>query len=326
MKTNNKLNKIVREIKQTDKEVKLTTRELFGLFNFGKRTTESRRSVDEFLNDNQLEVVPDYMKGGMEEQVTLRHKKRAKIKKSIHPVQNIGLLHSANKDPITVTREAKLKEAITLMMMHNFSQLPVVSGSRTVHGVITWESVGYGLTNDCKSELVKDFISSDVTIVDYETPLLDAVPLILENQFVLVQGSDKSLCGIVTLTDISAQFLKVSEPFILLEQIENHVRQILDGKFLVDELKEYCQFGDFEREIEYIDDLSFGDYIRVIQKPENWDRLQLSIERTHFIKHLDRIREIRNDIMHFDPDGINPEQKEELIKMAKFLAEVIKFE
>ncbi len=322
----NKLKNIVQQLKKADKEIKITPRELFGFFDFGKRTQKNRQSVDEFLNTNQLEVVPDYMNGEMDEEVTLRHKKRARSKKNRNPVQTIGLLDSANNLPVTVTREAKLKEAITLMMMHNFSQLPVVSGSRTVHGAITWESIGYGLTNDCKSELVKDFISNDVTIVDHETPLLDAVSIILENQFVLVQQSDKSLCGIVTMTDISARFLSVSEPFLLLEQIENHIRQILDGKFLMDELREYGQMGDYIREIEYIDDLGFGDYIRLIQKPENWDRLQLSIERTHFIKHLDGIREIRNDIMHFDPDGISAEQKEELVKMAKFLAEVVKFE
>ncbi len=326
MKTSKKLKKIFQELKETEKEVKVTSRELFSFFNLEKRTKGNRRYVDEYLNDNQLEVVPGYMESEMDEEITLRHKKRARSKKNINPVQYIGLLDSANKLPVTVTREAKLKEAVTLMMMHNFSQLPVVSGSRTVHGAITWESIGYGLNNDCDSELVKDFISTDVTIVDFETPLLDAVSIILENQFVLVQKADKSLCGIVTLTDISIQFLKVSEPFILLEQIENHVRQILDGKFLVNELKEYCKIGNYEKEIEYIDDLSFGDYIRIIQKPENWNRLQLSIERIHFIKHLDKIREIRNDIMPFEPDGISAGQKEELIKMAKFLAEVVKYE
>jgi hypothetical protein len=125
---------------------------------------------------------------------------------------------------------------------------------------------------------------------------------------------------------ISTQFLIVSEPFLLLEQIEHHIRQILDGKFYITELKEYIQYGDIERKIEFIEDLSFGDYIRIIEKPEHWDRLQLNIERSHFIKHLDKIREIRNDIMHFDPDGISTEQKEDLTKMAKFLSEVIKFE
>jgi len=320
-----KFKEIVREIKETDREFEVTPRELLWFFYFEKRTKGNRFWVNKFLNDNQLEVFPDYTTSWIDEKIILRHKKRAKSRKNNEPIQRIQLLDSANKPPITVSREAKLKEAMTLMMMHNFSQLPVLTGTRTVHGVITWETIGYGLTNNCGSELVKDFISNDITILDYETPLLDAISIIIKKEFVLVQKSDKSICGIVTLADISAQFLIVSEPFLLLEQIENHIRQILDGKFLVKELKEFCKIGDNERDIEHIDDLNFGDYIRIIEKPEHWDRLKLNIERTHFIKHLDKVREIRNDIMHFDPDGITADQRSDLIKMAKFLAELRKY-
>ncbi|MEZ5084262.1 MAG: CBS domain-containing protein [Bacteroidales bacterium] len=320
-----KLKSIVQEIKKTDKEFKISARELFWFFYFEKRTKGNRFWVNKFLNENQLEVVPDYMSVWIDEKITLRHKKRAKSKRTVEPIQRIQLLDSANKPPITITRDAKLKEAMTLMMMYNFSQLPVMSGTRTVQGVITWETIGYGLTNRCESDSVKDFISNDITILDYETPLLDAISIILKKEFVLVQKSDKSICGIVTLADISAHFLTVSEPFLLLEQIENHIRQILDGKFLVKELKEFCTIGDSEREIEHIDDLNFGDYIRIIENPEHWDRLELNVDRSHFIKQLDKVREIRNDIMHFDPDGISTEQREDLIKMAKFLTELIKY-
>ena len=324
--TSKKIADIVQEIRKTDKEFLITPRELFRYFNMDKRTKVNRNIVNDFLNENQVEVVPDYMTMEMDETVTLRHKKLARSKKDIEPIKKIQLLESANIPPVTVTREANLKEAITLLMMHDISQIPVVSGSRTVQGVISWETIGHGHANGIESDLVKDYIQNDVTILDYETPLLDAISDILKKGFVLVQQSDKTLCGIVTMTDISKQFLIVSEPFLLLEQIEHHMRQILDGKFYINELKEYCQIGDIERNIEYIEDLSFGDYIRIIEKPEHWDRLQLNIERSHFIKHLDKIREIRNDIMHFDPDGISAEQKEDLIKMARFLSEVVKFE
>jgi predicted transcriptional regulator len=326
MMTSNKLKNIIQNIKDTHQEVHVTPRELFMFFDFEKRTEGNRRYVDEFLNDNQVEVIPGYMTTGMDEQIALRYKKTARSRTNIDPIKKIRMLESANTPPITVTREAKLKEAITLMMMHDISQLPVVSGTRTVQGVISWETIGHGLNNGSDSELVIDFIQNDVTILDQETPLLDAISDILKKGFVLVQRADKTLCGIVTLTDLSTQFLIVSEPFLLLEQIEHHIRQILDGKFYITELKEYIQYGDIERKIEFIEDLSFGDYIRIIEKPEHWDRLQLNIERSHFIKHLDKIREIRNDIMHFDPDGISTEQKEDLTKMAKFLSEVIKFE
>jgi predicted transcriptional regulator len=204
MMTSNKLKNIIQNIKDTHQEVHVTPRELFMFFDFEKRTEGNRRYVDEFLNDNQVEVIPGYMTTGMDEQIALRYKKTARSRTNIDPIKKIRMLESANTPPITVTREAKLKEAITLMMMHDISQLPVVSGTRTVQGVISWETIGFGLNNGSDSELVVDFIQNDVTILDQETPLLDAISDILKKGFVLVQRADKTLCGIVTLTDLSA--------------------------------------------------------------------------------------------------------------------------
>lgn len=34
---------------------------------------------------------------------------------------------------------------------------------------------------------------------------------------------------------------------------------------------------------------------------------------------------IRNDVMHFDPEGVMKEQREDLLKMAKFLMMIRKF-
>ncbi len=40
---------------------------------------------------------------------------------------------------------------------------------------------------------------------------------------------------------------------------------------------------------------------------------------------MDKIRLIRNDIMHFDAEGISQEQRDDLNNMANFLTELIKF-
>ncbi|MGZ3918312.1 MAG: CBS domain-containing protein, partial [Flavisolibacter sp.] len=258
-------------------------------------------------------------------EVFLKHQKKAKSKQATDPIQRIQLLQAANQQPISVSRDAKLNEAITLMMLHNYSQLPVMNGPRNVVGAITWESIGYGLVNGCTSEDVKDYLINDLSVLDYNTPLLDAISVIIKKEFVLVQKTDKTICGIVTIADISSQFLRISEPFLLLEQIEKHIRQILDGKFLLKELQEFCSLGDSTKKIEHIDDLTFGDYIRIIEKPEHWTKLKLTIDRAHFIKQLDKIREIRNDIMHFDPEGLSESQRQDLINMAKFLMELRKF-
>ena len=57
----------------------------------------------------------------------------------------------------------------------------------------------------------------------------------------------------------------------------------------------------------------------VLENPDRWTRLEISIDRAAFCQHLDRVRVIRNDVMHFDTDGISPNDIEALREFAKFL-------
>jgi predicted transcriptional regulator len=316
---------LVKEIKENDKEFEISPRELLNFFWCEKRTSGNIAYINRFLNENQLETVPNFVNGWIDGNIILKHKKKATTKNDVDPIQRIKLLPSSNNEPISINRDSTLKEAVTLMMMHNYSQLPVMSSPRNVVGYISWDTIGCATVNGCKSEDIKEYINTDVTLLDYETPLLDAISVVIKKEFALVYRSDKTITGIVTIADISSQFLSVTEPFILLEQIENHIRQILDKKFLISDIKEFCKIGDIERDIEFIDDLNFGDYIQIVGKPEYWDKLNLAIERSHFIKQLDKVRQIRNDVMHFDPEGITKEQREDLVKMARFLSELRRF-
>ncbi|MCZ8297529.1 MAG: CBS domain-containing protein [Flavobacterium sp.] len=278
------------------------------------------------MNKNNLETEPYYVNAWIDGEIILKHKAKAKSKLEKDPILKISILPSANKPPITINRDAKISDAVTLMMMHNFSQLPVMSNPKSVAGFISWETIGIGTTNGLTSTDVRDYLKDRVVILDLDTPLLDAIKTVIKEEIVLVQKKDKSLSGIVTITDISSQFFTLTEPFLLLEKIENLIRLLLDEKFLVEEIKELCKEDSQNKEnIEFIDDLTFGQYIRLIEKEENWIKLNLKIERVPFIKQLNKIREIRNDIMHFDPEGISQEQRDDLINMSNFLTELIKY-
>lgn len=210
-----KLSEIVKEIQETDKEFKITPRKLLHALSCEKRTKWNLVRIDDYLEKNKLITVPDYTSSWIDGEIILKHKKKAKSKNVKDPIQRIKLLSAANKEPVSISRDAKLSEAITLMMMNNYSQLPVMNGTRKVLGVITWETIGCGITNGNESKLVKDYIKKEMEILDYETPLLNAISKIIENDFALVRKSDDTISGIVTIADISSQFLNVSEPFLL---------------------------------------------------------------------------------------------------------------
>ena len=120
-------------------------------------------------------------------------------------------------------------------------------------------------------------------------------------------------------SDFNDQFLRLAEPFLLVGEIEHGVRRILHGKFTVKDLEEAKAPGDDGRSIAAIADLTFGEYLKLLQPEKAWQKLNLEIDRAEFISKLDKIRSVRNDVMHFDPDGIEPSDLIALRDFARFL-------
>src|SRR3546814_19793644 len=54
------------------------------------------------------------------------------------------------------------------------------------------------------------------------------------------------------------------------------------------------------REINSVADLTFGEYVRLLQNPENWTRLDSRLDRAIFCGQLERVSMIRNQVMHFE--------------------------
>jgi len=217
------------------------------------------------------------------------------------PTFRVGQLEAANTSPVAVNLDASLAEAVTLMMMHDFSQLPVMQNERNVRGVVSWESIGKRLALKRSCENVRDCMETSVPEVPAKSSLFASINLIIEYGYVLVRQDDNKISGIVTTSDLSLQFRLLAEPFLLIGEIENYVRQLIDKKFTTDQLKSVRDPAD-ERSIETVADLNFGEYVRLLENPEHWANLNLAVNRGVFTKRLDRVRELRNDVMHFDPD------------------------
>ena len=64
------------------------------------------------------------------------------------------------------------------MMIHDFSQLPVMQGERTVEGYISWRTIGESLMVKKECRTVRDCMDKSVTILDETEPLLNAVNII----------------------------------------------------------------------------------------------------------------------------------------------------
>lgn len=238
------------------------------------------------------------------------------------PTFRVGRLASANKKPLGVPPDCPLKEVITLMLTNSYSQLPVLQGERTVKGMVSWSSIGVRLVLSREAATARDCMEPAHEVSTGDS-IFAAIGAIIEHQYVLVRSADGTVTGIVTATDLSVQFQQLAEPFLLLGEVENHLRRLIGGKFTAVELKSVRDDSDHDRDIESVADLTFGEYVRLLERPALWGRLALGIDRVTFVRELDRIRGIRNDVMHFDPDGITDGDLQTIRRFVGFLQKLM---
>lgn len=234
------------------------------------------------------------------------------------PVARIRMLAAANRVPTSVTRDDRVAEAMTLMLLNDFSQLPVMPNEREVNGMISWRSIGRAGALNRSAMFVRECMEDAVEIRD-DAPLLDAIALVAKHGAVLVRQRDRRIVGLVTTSDLTLEFRILAEPFLLIGEIENHLRRLVDGRFSREAVDAAKDGADPERQIEDVADLTFGEYIRLLENPANWSALDIGLDRARLCAQLDRVRRIRNEVMHFSPDGVSDEDLESLRDMVRFL-------
>lgn len=234
------------------------------------------------------------------------------------PSFRIGKIPSANIPPTSVKPNARLSEAITLMIARNFSQIPVMTNEREVKGVISWASIGARGASHAEQRDVQAFMDDPHEIAS-SASLFSAIKIILEHNYVLIRASDRRICGIVTSNDIAFQFEEISTPFMLISEVENSLRHIINKKLTLDDIRTACNKDYLPVDFSDVSELSFGNYIRVLENPDNWKKVGINLDRSVFCSELMDINTIRNDVMHFDPDPLQNEDLEKLRNIARML-------
>ena len=234
------------------------------------------------------------------------------------PTYRVSKLAAANNGVTSVKPDSSIEHVVTLLMQNDFSQMPVMTNERDVKGVISWSSIGSRMALVDRKPFARDYMESPFEVRS-STSIFDALPVIITRDYVLVRADDNRILGIITASDLSEQFRVLSEPFLLLSEAENLLRGLIDGRFTIDELKQVGVEDASTRTVEGVADLTLGEYIRLLENPDRWAKFAVAIDRVAFCSSLDRIRRIRNDVMHFDPDGVTPSDLDALREFTAFL-------
>lgn len=300
----------------------ITVRQLLRRFGYTRRGNIVIREIRRALDAHHLRISPDfefeYIDNLVQIQIDDDSVPQDEYQESSSPTIHVDSLEAAHNDPVCVSPDDSVVKATTLMRMRCFSQLPVLTTPTEVKGVISWRSIGKAHADGRNPERVGDCME-DGHDINIRTTLSDAVHEVWKHDYVLVRGKDKKITGIVTAADLADQFRQLAHPFLLVGEIEHHLRNVVRGRFTVEQ---FAKAAKGEHEVKGPDDLTFGGYCRLLGHPKSWSTLDLTVDRKEFVKCLDRVRTIRNDIMHFSPDGIGDDDVTHLEQMAGLLREL----
>ncbi len=310
---------------------KLTVREFLGWFGYARRGNYVVSEIRSILESLELRTVPDFEGRWIGASISIELDPEVvegvvASEEKIDPTVRIGSLDAANNPPTSVKPQDPLNAATTLMQMNDFSQLPVMQSEREVKGIISWKSIGARLVLEYECASVQDFMDPFAAEIRTESPLFDAIGDISQYGYVLVRGEDKAIEGIVTASDVALQFMQLTGPFLIISEIEGYLRVLVHRKFTVEEIREASRTSEDGRPISGPQDLTLGGYYQLLGKEERWNRLNLKIDRKEFLKQLDWVRKKRNDVMHFSPDGLEPEDTKKLETVAMFFRNLRRME
>lgn len=228
----------------------------------------------------------------------------------------VGNLPSALNGVVSVSPTATFDEAITLMALNGYSQLPVMTGIHNLRGAVTWQSIAYARHASPDASFADAIIHAHEARYDQE--LIEVLPDLEAWDFVFVRDDKKAVAGIVTTADVVGTYRELSTPFILIGELDQVLRKLIARTFSLDEVRTLCD-PDGKRSIDSYDKLEMGDYQRTLENPDHWKKLGWPLDRATFIKRLDELRLIRNNVMHFNPEPRDPQTVQKLRFMLKLL-------
>ena len=309
--------------------VEMSVRELLALWDAKARGPRINQRIEADLANHGLVTSPSFRKvtidapvhlasASQEAETSLTVPSDADDAEELDVGLTVGNLPSALGGVEAVAPTATFDEAITVMLLNGFSQLAVLSGRYSLRGAVTWQSIAHTRHANPSASFFDAIVPAHEARYDQE--LIEVLPALEASEFVFVRDEKNAVAGIVTTTDVVHAYGELATPFFLIGELDQVLRQLISRTFTLDEVILLCD-SDGARPIGSYDDLDMGDYQRVLENPDKWEKLRWPLSRGAFIKRLDELRVIRNDVTHFNPDPVPEDAVDKLRNILKLLRE-----
>jgi hypothetical protein len=199
---------------------------------------------------------------------------------------------------------------ITKMLADGLSHLPVMTGRRDAKGVISWKGIGQRLALGRDRGTVGEFMDAYVE-VEISDALSTLIERVTRHDFVLVRDRrhGNEIVGTVSAGDLNHQLDNLSRPFLLIGEIERHLRRLIAPCLSAEDFKGALDDNDPGAGDRAFGNLSLGECQRWLEMQENWEKVGLPLDRAEFTRRLGQVRDIRNSVMHFNSDAIDADIK-----------------
>ncbi|MET8310702.1 CBS domain-containing protein [Micromonospora sp. NPDC005173] len=239
----------------------------------------------------------------------------------------VSLLVPDDQDVVTVPTGTPVGTALELMRQHDFDQLPVMTVHGHVVGVFTYRSFSQGVRHvraqdDPLMTPVEDLVE-DLTFVRAADEMSSVLGYIEVDRAILV-GDEDRLLAVVTAADVNAFLWRRTRPFVLLQDIELAVRDLMRSSCTDEDLANAVSSAlpatDSERAAR-LEDLTLAQLFTVLLHGSSFGRFfrtRFGNNRNLVRTTLEPVREIRNKVFHFR-DELSAEDLQCLLNAASWL-------
>ena len=234
---------------------------------------------------------------------------------------------------VSVQKEDMVTHALSLMIEHDFSQLPVISKDgdfENAEGMVTYEGIIRGVRNfklSIEDLRVRDVMDT-ITVFSGDDDLFDILNRLKDTNAVLIRHDEFPFIeGIITTFDTTEYFRSRTEDLMRVEDIEVMIKDFIkeayvflnkDFEYEIDEeklskaVKVISNRGQNSKPKTF-HELTMAEYINLLTATDTWGFFQkifnLPIDSVKGLLHS--VRETRNLLAHFRGD-LSPEQRDRL--------------
>jgi restriction system protein len=292
--------------------LQLSARDLIGLWDLQRRTTEGIERVDQGLTSLGLRVDPHFTSVQLDALVTVASLGTQEDVVAEDEVDDTGVGAdlawrignlSLARVVATARAERPIGTAVERMVADEYSQLPVVDEHGRLAGVITWESIAHAqLVGNPKT--VADAMHPSHTRTIRETEELFArIDDVKKRGYLIVVDAENVVAGILTAADLAGELRNRVQPFTVLEEIERRLRRAV-ACMSVDDLRASFPKGHPQaKKVHAASDLTLGNYSYLLDDEARWGKLGWPYERADMVEHLRKLAVYRNDIAHWNLDA-----------------------